>query len=295
MLISTLAFALMGLCVKSAADAFKSGELVFYRGVVSVVVMGIWMRMQGVGLQTTVPWMHFWRTLAGVVSLAAWFYALTTLPLATAMTLNYTSSLWVAVFVLIGAALWSTAKQTNTHGLQAGLVLTVATGFAGVVLLLRPAILQGQLLEGLIGLASGLIAAFAYLQVSKLTRFGEPESRIVFFFAVGTVVMGAISLVFTGLSSLHTTAALWLLPIGVLASIGQICMTKAYGSGQTLLAANLQYLGIVYSALLGLWVFGDKITLGGWLGMALIITSGIAATILRNRASQSAPEPAEEF
>lgn len=290
-----MSFALMGLCVKSAATAFTSGELVFYRGIVGVVMMGIWMRMQGVGLQTAVPWMHFWRVFAGVVSLAAWFYALTTLPLATAMTLNYTSSLWVAAFVLIGAALWGAANQVKTHGLQAGLVLTVAAGFAGVVLLLQPAIHQGQLMEGLIGLASGLIAAFAYLQVSKLTRLGEPESRIVFFFALGTVVMGAISLVFTGVSSLHTTAALWLLPIGVLASIGQICMTKAYGSGQTLLAANLQYLGIVYSALLGLWVFGDKITLGGWLGMALIIASGIAATILRSRASQSAPEPAEEF
>jgi S-adenosylmethionine uptake transporter len=295
MLVSSLSFALMGLCVKSAASSFSSGELVFYRGIVGIVVMGAWMRLQGVGLKSTVPWEHLWRTLAGVVSLCAWFYALATLPLATAMTLNYTSSLWVAAFVLFGAALWGGAAASKAHGLHTGLVFTVAAGFAGVVLLLRPAIHQGQLLEGLIGLASGFIAAFAYMQVSKLTRLGEPESRIVFYFAVGTVVVGAISLLFTGMSSLQTKAALWLFPIGVLASIGQICMTKAYGSGQTLLAANLQYLGIVYAALLGLWFFDDIITFSGWLGMTLIIASGVAATALRRRASPSTQEPAEEF
>lgn len=296
MLLATLSFALMGVCVKLASSSFTSSELVFYRGAVGVIVMGAWMRSQGVTIKSTVPWMHVGRSLAGVISLSAWFYALSTLPLATAMTLNYTSSLWVAAFVLIGAALWGTQGQAKTHGLQTGLLVTVAAGFAGVLLVLRPAIHQGQVLEGLIGLASGLIAAFAYMQVSKLTRHGEPEARIVFYFAIGTLITGAFSLFFTGLSSLQTTASLWLVPIGVLASIGQFSMTKAYGSGATLLVANLQYMGIVYSALLGLWVFGDQITLLGWLGMALIIASGVAATALRRRTQPSTePEPAEEF
>lgn len=296
MLLATLSFALMGVCVKLASSSFTSSELVFYRGAVGVIVMGAWMRSQGVTIKSTVPWMHVGRSLAGVISLSAWFYALSTLPLATAMTLNYTSSLWVAAFVLIGAALWGTQGQAKTHGLQTGLLVTVAAGFAGVLLVLRPAINQGQVLEGLIGLASGLIAAFAYMQVSKLTRHGEPEARIVFYFAIGTLITGAFSLFFTGLSSLQTTASLWLVPIGVLASIGQFSMTKAYGSGATLLVANLQYMGIVYSALLGLWVFGDQITLLGWLGMALIIASGVAATALRRRTQPSTePEPAEEF
>lgn len=294
MLLASLSFALMGVCVKLASSSFASGELVFYRGVVGVIVMGAWMRSQGVAIKSSVPWMHVGRSLAGVISLSAWFYALSTLPLATAMTLNYTSSLWIAAAVVIGAVLWGKQGQAKTHGLQTGLLVTVAAGFAGVLLVLRPAIHQGQVLEGLIGLASGLIAAFAYMQVSKLTRHGEPESRIVFYFAIGTLITGAFSLFFTGLSSLNTSASLWLLPIGVLASIGQISMTKAYGSGATLLAANLQYMGIVYSALLGLLVFGDQITLLGWFGMALIIASGVAATALRRRASPE-PEPAEEF
>ena len=82
---------------------------------------------------------------------------------------------------------------------------------------------------------------------------------------------------------------MWLLPIGVLAALGQLSMTKAYSRGSTLVVANLQYSGIVFAALYGLFLFGDQIPLMGWAGMLLIVASGIAATALRSRALPSAP------
>jgi S-adenosylmethionine uptake transporter len=66
-------------------------------------------------------------------------------------------------------------------------------------------------------------------------------------------------------------------------------MTKAYSRGSTLVVANLQYSGIVFAALYGLFLFGDQIPLMGWVGMLLIVASGIAATALRSRALPSAP------
>ena len=82
---------------------------------------------------------------------------------------------------------------------------------------------------------------------------------------------------------------MWLLPIGVLAALGQLSMTLAYSKGATLVVANLQYSGIVFSALYGLFLFGDQIPLIGWAGMGLIIACGIAATALRNRTLTRAP------
>jgi S-adenosylmethionine uptake transporter len=66
-------------------------------------------------------------------------------------------------------------------------------------------------------------------------------------------------------------------------------MTRAYASGATLLVANLQYAGIVFAGLYGVFIFGDLLPLTGWLGMGLIVVSGIAATILRSRAVPRAP------
>jgi S-adenosylmethionine uptake transporter len=100
-------------------------------------------------------------------------------------------------------------------------------------------------------------------------------------------------MVFTGMTAWTWPHALWLLPIGVLAALGQLCMTKAYTRGATLVVANLQYSGIVFAALFGLFLFGDQIPLLGWAGMALIIASGIAATFLRSRALPN--PPAEEY
>ena len=172
---------------------------------------------------------------------------------------------------------------------QGPIVVTVIAGFGGVILLLRPTIEQDQLFAGIIGLLSGLIAALAYMQVAALGRLNEPEARTVFYFSVGTTVVGAVLMLFSGVSTWTWPSALWLLPIGLLAALGQLCMTKAYSRGSTLVVANLQYSGIVFGALFGLLLFGDQIPLMGWLGIALIMASGIASTVLRNRALPLAP------
>ena len=162
-------------------------------------------------------------------------------------------------------------------------------GFGGVAMMLRPTLAPDQMLGALVGLMSGIFAAFAYLQVSALSRAGEPESRTVFYFSIGAVLAGALGMVFTGVSAWQWPSALWLLPIGLLAVLGQLCMTRAYSRGATMVVANLQYSGIVFAGVLGIVVFGDQMPLIGWLGMALIIVSGIAATVLRTRTVPNAP------
>ena len=291
MVLSALIFSTMAVCVKFASSYFNNAELVFYRGLIGVVLMAIFARARGTSLVTTVLPMHIWRSIVGVVALSAWFYAIAHLPLATAMTLNYMSSVWIAAFLVGGALMF--AKEGERLQSQAPLVGAILASFAGVILLLRPTIDQNQAFAGLIGLLSGLGAAFAYMQVMVLARMGEPEARTVFYFAVGSAIAGAVGMAVLGMSPWDWQHSLWLLPIGLLASLGQLCMTKAYSMstnhGGTLMVANLQYSGIIFSALYGLVLFGDQIPLLGWAGMGLIILSAVAATVLRARAAPNAP------
>ena len=291
MVLSAFVFSTMAVCVKFASSYFNNAELVFYRGVIGIVFMAIFARMRGTSLATKVLPMHIWRSVVGVTALSAWFYAIAHLPLATAMTLNYMSSVWIAAFLVGGTLMFAKAGQKIQS--QGPLVAAILASFAGVVMLLRPTIDQNQAFAGLIGLLSGLGAAFAYMQVMVLARMGEPEARTVFYFAVGTAIAGALGMAVVGISDWDWQQALWLLPIGLLASMGQLCMTKAYSMstnhGGTLMVANLQYSGIIFSALYGLVLFGDKIPLLGWAGMALIMVSAIAATVLRARAAPNAP------
>ena len=290
MLAAALFFASMAVCVKIASQWFSSAELVFWRGLIGMVLMWAYARSRGESLATRYPGMHAWRSLVGVMSLGAWFYSLAFLPLATAMTLNYMSSVWIAAF-LVGGSLMGWSPRSGAAPLRQGpLVLTVIAGFVGVVLMLRPTIEQNQMFAGVVGLLSGLVAAFAYMQVMTLGRLGEPESRTVFYFAVGSAVAGAAGMVFAGPVPERSWAhAPWLLPVGLLASLGQLCMTRAYNQGATLVVANLQYSGIVFGALYSVLLFGDRIEPTGWAGMGLIVASGIAATVLRARAAPDAP------
>ena len=286
MVLGAFFFATMAVGIKVASGSFSTFELVFYRGLVSVVFMSLVMRARGTPLKSPVPLMHAWRSVIGVLSLGSWFYAIAHLPLATAMTLNYMSGVWVAAFIVAGAVMYGQAER------QGPLMATVLVSFIGVVMMLRPTLDQNQLFAGLIGLLSGMGAALAYMQVTALGKVGEPEGRTVFYFSIGTAVVGCVGVAFTGLTpwtEASWQATAWLVPIGVLASLGQWCMTRAFSRGSTLLVANLQYSGIVFAALYSLLLFGDKIPLMGWVGMGLIVASGLAATVLRTRALPNTP------
>ncbi len=282
--IASLLFATMGVCVKLAAAHYGSGEIVMYRGLVGALMIFALTRWQGASLRTHLPAQHFVRSLTGVTALCLWFYAIAGLPLATAMTLNYTSSLWIALF-LVGSA-----SVLRTQPVDGRLVFAALLGFAGVVLVLRPTIEQQQLWHGLIGLLSGMVSATGYLQVAALGRAGETESRIVFYFSIGGVLGGAALTSLTGWHAHNWNGIGLLLAVGVLATTAQLMLTRAYARGRTLVNASLQYLGIGFSFLYGVLLFDDRVTGIAMAGMLLIVGAGVRATMLRAPAATASKQ-----
>jgi len=220
MLGASLLFATMGVCVKLAAETYLAGEIVFYRGLVGMLFTWLLSRSRGSSLRTDLPAMHFWRSLCGVLSLGLWFYALSGLPLATAVTLNYLSSVWMALFLLGSAAgLGAGRRPADRRGAErlrrrrTGVAPEADAGPA-VVRPGRPAV--------------GHDRGAGYLQVTALGQRGEPETRIVFYFALGGVVAGALSMLWTGYSSHSWRGAGLLLAVGLLASAAQLMITRAF-------------------------------------------------------------------
>jgi len=274
---ATFLFATMGVCVKLASVDYPAGEIVFYRGITGALMMLGVARWSGGTVRTGVASMHFWRSLSGVTALVLWFYAIGNLPLATAMTLNYMSSVWMALFLIGGAVALGTSRVDGR------LIATVLVGFAGVGLILRPTIAEQQLWHGLMGLLSGVIAATSYLQVTALGRVGEPEYRIVFYFSLGSAIVGAATVLWSGLHPLNLRGAVLMLAVGVLATLAQLMITRAYGRGKPLVNASLQYLGIAWAFGYGVILFGDHVTAMALSGMLLIVGAGLSATLLRTR------------
>lgn len=287
MVLASLLFASMGVAVKLASALYTTGEIVLYRGLVSAAIVAAGTRLAGGSLRTRMPAAHFWRSASGVASLLLWFYALGNLPLATAMTLNYMSSVWMALFLIGGAVALGGARVDGR------LVAAVLVGFAGVALVLRPTIGSEQAWHGLAGLLSGMLAATAYLQVTALGRAGEPEGRIVFYFSVGSIAVGLLSALWTGFSPHSAKGIVLLLAVGALATGGQLLMTRAYRTGRTLANASLQYLGIGFAFVYGVLLFDDPVTWSAVAGMLLIVAAGFGATLLRTRTVPDSKLPSE--
>lgn len=286
MVLATLLFALMGVCVKAASAHYGTGEIVFYRGLVGALAMAALLKHRGESVRTPVPAMHFWRSASGVTALSLWFYAIGGLPLATAMTLNYMSSVWMALFLVGGAIVLGGARTDGR------LVATVLVGFVGVALILRPTLERDQLWHGLLGLLSGLLSAMAYLQVTALGRAGEPEPRVVLYFSIGGVVAGLAQALAAGGLHAHDdlSAGLLLLLVGLFATAAQLLMTRAYAIGRPLVNASLQYLGIAYAFGFGVLLFDDPVTPMAVAGMLLVVGAGLAAVRLRGSvAPRAAP------
>jgi S-adenosylmethionine uptake transporter len=278
MVAATVLFACMGVCVKLASAHFGTAAVVSARGLVGAIIMAAIAWQTATPLRTALPRLHVQRGVSGVLALSLWFYCIGHLPLATAVTLNYMSSVWIAVFLLLRASLLQAAR------VDLRLVGAIAVGFLGVALVLQPTLAQDQLFAGLLGVGSGMLAATAYVQVTALGRAGEPEVRVVFWFSVMGTLLGGLIWLIPGqgnpgeLADIPWHAWLELVGVGAFATIAQLLMTRAYARGSMLVNASLQYLGIVHASVLGVFLFGETLDWASVLGISLIVGAGLAAT-----------------
>jgi S-adenosylmethionine uptake transporter len=270
MLAAALCFTLMGAVVKAAGERFSGVEMLAWRGMIGVLLLGGWIIHKRLSLVTSHLREHTSRSLLGTVSILAFFYSLVHLPLATSLTLNYTAPLFITGFLIV-------------RGLVArsiALVMPVLAGFVGVLLILRPA-LERQDVWGIVaGLSGGATGAAAYMLVKALGQKGEPEWRVVFYFSLTNALVGMVLASLTGWHRLGALDLGLLCLIGVLALAGQLMMTRAFGHGRTLVVAALQYSGIAFACVLGWLVFNESIQWLELVGIGVIAAAGLGATLL---------------
>ncbi len=279
MVAASLLFASMGVCVKLASVQFSAAELVFWRGFIAMLLIGGYVLARRLPLATPHARTHLVRGASGFVSLVMYFYAISLVPLATAVTLNYTSPLFLALLLAV------LLKEPVRRGFHVALV----AGFVGVVVLLQPTLARDQWLGALLGLGSGVVSSVAYLNVRRLGELGEPEWRTVFYFSALSAAGGLPWLLLS--KPFHTIDGQgWLLLLGVggFGVLAQLCMTAAYKRGKTLASASLAYTTVLFSSALGILLWDEILPWQAWTGMALIVASGVAATMLSRRTDTEA-------
>jgi len=272
MLVAAAGFATMGALVKVGAQKFGNAELVFYRSVFGLIVIYLVIWQQKLPLKSPVLGKQVSRALVGLISLVLFFYAIARLPLASAITLNYTSALFLAAFTPF--MLHEKPKKI--------LFGTVLLGFVGVVLLLQPSFSRQNALAGLVGLLSGFGAAIAYMHVKQLGKLNEPDWRTVYYFTLISSICSGLWLLTQMITMPNMQDMPILIGLGLSATVGQLAMTRAYRTGNTLIVASLAYTTVIFATILGVIFWQETLSKTELFAILLIILSGIISVNTTN-------------
>jgi drug/metabolite transporter (DMT)-like permease len=270
---SAFLFAAMGVAVKMASRVLPNPMVVFIRSAMGLALLTPWaVRVGARGLRTSAFPEHVVRGLAGLGAMYCFFYAIAHMRLADAVLLNYSLPLFMP-FVA-----WVWLQEPIPGRLFAPLLL----GFLGLVLILRPGL---DLFDpvALVGVLAALFAALAQTGIRRLS-LTEPTTRIVFYFALISTVFSAFPL-FTAWKT--PAPALWgvLLALGLLATAGQLFLTRAYAQAPAAQVGPFIYTSVVFAALFDWLVWGK-------LPDALSVAGSVLVVVASVLTLRSVPAPA---
>ncbi|BAQ45140.1 MULTISPECIES: DMT family transporter [Methylobacterium] len=269
--LSALAFTLMSAGVKTLADRFPTGEIVFFRSFIAIAPLLLWLRWQGgviEAVRTQNLKGHMLRSIIGACGMFAGFAGLSFLPLSDAVAIGYASPLLVVVLAAI----------VLREKVQAYRWAGVSVGFLGVLITLAPHLEFGGTGGGgttgaLFAILAAACSAAATIQVRKLTGT-ERTGAIVLYFFLFTSLLGLSTVVLGWKMPGWTDLALFVV-VGVLGGIGQILLTESYRHGDASLVAPFEYTTMLWSVLIGWFVFGQLPTASIALGGGIVAAAGV--------------------
>lgn len=288
MVVAAMFFALYAVCIKFASlEGIGSFEVLFYRSIFGLLIFYTVMRIKHVTVHTAHPIDHMIRSVVGVGAVMAGIYSISHLNVGLAMTLNYTSPLFIGCFTI--------GIMVSQHkGINWKLLSTLLLGFLGVVIMLSPSITPDEYFAAAVGLGAGFFTAVATTYVKRLGLMKEPELRILFYFVLIGTLSGLIGTLLGGGFTMPTwVAAVAILGFSICSTCAQFFLTIAFSRGNLVLSGALQYTVILFSTLMGVFVFGDSVTMAAVGGMVMIVVAGILASYFTRQEKQRALEEAK--
>lgn len=271
---SAFGFALMAFFVRLCDDfgpAVSSFQKSLFRNLVALLfAAAIFVRERRAGdsIAAALPkraWgMLLARSVFGCAGIFGNFYALGKIPIGEAMTLNKTAPCFAVLFSWIFLHERATPRR----------LLSLATAFAGAVLVMKPGFRESGSWATLAALGGGIGAGAAYACVRELGVLGVRGSFIVLFFSAFST---AASLPFTIAAPAAMTSAQWLILLGAGAGacLGQFGVTAAYRLAPPAEIAVYDYTNVIFTAALGCCFFGQIPDLASVAGFLLIVLAGL--------------------
>lgn len=257
-------FATVAAMAKGAVDEFHVLQILFFRQmVVFASTLPTVARTLPDSLKTKHPGWHALRLAGAFASLACGIWAVAVLPLTTATTLGFANVFFVALL-----AMWFLNERVGWHRIAA-----IVAGFIGVVIVMRPGVDAGVATYAVIPLGAALGAAVARLAVRKLSQT-ESTATLLVYQSLFVGVMSGVPLLWLWVTP-GFFDVVYLLTMGVLATLGQWIGIKALRLGEASVVSSIDYTQLIYAAVLGFAVFGEVPDLYTVVGACVIVGAAV--------------------
>ncbi len=284
MLGSTMAFGLMAVAIRYATRYVPTQEVAFFRNAFGLLaLLPMLLRPGHAPLKTQQLPRYFVRSAIGLGSMLCAFWALGHLPLAQAVSLSYSTPL----FVTIAAVLWL-GETVRVRRWAA-----VVVGFIGVLVIVRPGT-AGFTAGSLVAVAAAVLSSLVAIQIKQLTRIDSADTVVLYTY-VFWVPLSLVPAVFvwvwpTGM------AWLWLLATGVLGTIGQLLWTRALRLGEVSALTPISFLQLPLVTLFGWLLFNETVDRWTIIGAGIILAANAyiahREAVLSRRAASAAASAA---
>ncbi len=265
-LATVLLFPLLNATVKILAADYSIWQIIWLRSILHLAVM-LAICVPGYGLvrvfKTTRPALQLIRSALQIGAMYLFMSALKVLPLATVTSITFT-----AAFMVVMLSIPMLGERVGPRRWAAVLI-----GFAGAIIIIRP----GGDIAGwpsLMALGAALCYAFFQILTRRLAPHDDTRTTAVYTVVVTLVVSSGIAPF--GISwpdDINT----WLLflALGLSGGVSHYFLIKAYETGEASVLSPFDYGQLVGAVLLGYFIWGDFPDGWTWLGIAIIIASGV--------------------
>ena len=260
---SALSYCFMSIFVKLAGNELETMQIVFVRGVITLVVTGFILRYRGVPPLGNKRSVLILRGVVGSIALFFVYESLQRLTLPEATVIQYLYPIFTALF----------ASLIISEHIGKILYVAIIMGLAGVYIILDfPFLSSGTIskMDSLIALSGSILTGLSYVLVRKASQLKESPYVIMFYFPLFTVPM---SLFFLPGNWVSPTGLTWgyLLMVGISSQLGQLFLTFGYEILPASRAAMTSYLQVPFSVIAGIIIFHDVITLNFMIGTLIIL------------------------
>ncbi len=260
-LLSGMTFAAVSGMVRHVSAEVHPFEIAFFRFFFGFfVLLPVLMRTGFAPLKTKRLGMHMTRVALGSVATLAIFYALSVTPLAQVAALSFTMPIFATVLAIV--------VLREVVGIRRWTAIIV--GFAGTYVILRPG--AGTIeLGALLVLGASVLYGIMVIIIKSLTRTDSPLTLTAFQICMMSPIL-LIPALFVWQWPTWPQLA-WLAAIGVVAAISVLVFAMAMKEADTAPVMSLNFLQLLWAALIGFVFFAEIPGLYTWVGGAMIIGS----------------------